>query len=108
MPRKHNRCGIEESSSANKLGSPPINLSNTITIARRKLAASSGAIVLPLWCSQFWGILRLKHMTKDKKEGRIRAIEAVLLHLPGINLDAIQAAKDWRTLSGNPIRRLPK
>ena len=47
-------------------------------------------------------------MTKDKTEGRIRAIEAVLLHLPGINLDVTQAAKDWRTLSGNPIRRLPK
>ena len=47
-------------------------------------------------------------MTKDETEGRIRAIEAVLLHLPGINLDVIQAAKDWRTQSGNPIRRLPK
>ena len=34
-------------------------------------------------------------MTKDKTEDRIRAIEAVLLHLPRINLDVIQAAKDW-------------
>jgi hypothetical protein len=54
------------------------------------------------------GIWRLKRITKDETGGRIRAIEAVLLHLPGINLDVIQAAKDWRTLSGNPIRRLPK
>jgi len=30
-------------------------------------------------------------MTKDETEGRIRAIEAVLLHLPGINPDVIQA-----------------
>lgn len=44
-------------------------------------------------------------MTKDKTEGRIRAVEAVLLRLPGINLDVIQAAKDWIS---NPIRRLPK
>ena len=34
-------------------------------------------------------------MTKDKTEGRIRAIEAVLLHLPGINRDVIRTAKDW-------------
>jgi len=34
-------------------------------------------------------------MTKDETEGRIRAIEAVLLHLPEINRDVIQAAKDW-------------
>jgi hypothetical protein len=34
-------------------------------------------------------------MTKDEREGRIRAIEAVLLHLPEINRDVIQAAKDW-------------
>ena len=32
-------------------------------------------------------------MTKDETEGRIRAIEAVLLHLPEIK--PIQAAKDW-------------
>jgi hypothetical protein len=41
------------------------------------------------------GIWRLKRMTKDETEGRIRAIEAVLLHLPEINRDVIQAAKDW-------------
>jgi hypothetical protein len=34
-------------------------------------------------------------MTKDETEGRIRAIEAVLLHLPGIDPDTIHAAKDW-------------
>ena len=34
-------------------------------------------------------------MTKDETEGRIRAIEAVLLHLPEIKPDVIQAAKDW-------------
>ena len=34
-------------------------------------------------------------MTKDETEGRIRAIEAVLLHLPGIDPDVIHAAKDW-------------
>ena len=34
-------------------------------------------------------------MTKDETEGRIRAIEAVLLHLLGINPDVIQAAKNW-------------
>jgi len=34
-------------------------------------------------------------MTKDETEGRIRAIEAVLLHLPAMNRDVIQAAKDW-------------
>jgi len=34
-------------------------------------------------------------MTKDETEGRIRAIEAVLLHLPGIDPDVIRAAKDW-------------
>jgi hypothetical protein len=34
-------------------------------------------------------------MTKDETEGRIRAIEAVVLHLPEINRDVIQAAKDW-------------
>ena len=34
-------------------------------------------------------------MTKEETEGRIRAIEAVLLHLPKINRDVIQAAKDW-------------
>jgi len=34
-------------------------------------------------------------MTKDETEGRIRAIEAVLLHLPEVNRDVIQAAKDW-------------
>jgi hypothetical protein len=32
-------------------------------------------------------------MTKDETEGRIRAIEAVLLHLPEINRDV--TAKDW-------------
>jgi hypothetical protein len=41
------------------------------------------------------GIWRLKRMTGDETEGRIRAIEAVLLHLPGINPDVIHAAKDW-------------
>ena len=34
-------------------------------------------------------------MTKDEIEGHIRAIEAILLHLPEINRDAIQAARDW-------------
>ena len=34
-------------------------------------------------------------MTKDETEGGIRAIEAVLLHLPGIDPDVIHAAKDW-------------
>jgi hypothetical protein len=34
-------------------------------------------------------------MTKDETKGRIRAIEAVLLHLPGIDPDVIHAAKDW-------------
>jgi len=34
-------------------------------------------------------------MTKDETEGRIRAIEAILLHLPGIDPDVIHAAKDW-------------
>jgi hypothetical protein len=34
-------------------------------------------------------------MTKHETEGRIRAIEAVLLHLPEINSDVIQAARDW-------------
>jgi hypothetical protein len=32
-------------------------------------------------------------MTKDETEGRIRAIEAVLLHLPEINRDVIQAER---------------
>jgi len=34
-------------------------------------------------------------MTKHETEGRIRAIEAVLLDLPEINSDVIQAARDW-------------
>jgi hypothetical protein len=34
-------------------------------------------------------------MTQGETEGRIRAIETVLLHLPGINPDVIRAAKDW-------------
>ena len=34
-------------------------------------------------------------MTKDETEGRIRTIEAVLLHLPEINPEVIHAAKDW-------------
>jgi hypothetical protein len=34
-------------------------------------------------------------MTKDETVGRIRTIEAVLLHLPEINRDVIQSAKDW-------------
>ena len=34
-------------------------------------------------------------MTKDESEGRIRAIEAVLLHLPDISPDVIRSAKDW-------------
>ena len=41
-------------------------------------------------------------MTKDETEGRIRAIEAVLLHLPGINPDLIHVAKDWNR---NPRRQ---
>ena len=34
-------------------------------------------------------------MTKDETEGRIRAIEAVLLHLPEISPSVMQAAKAW-------------
>jgi hypothetical protein len=34
-------------------------------------------------------------MTSDETEGRIRAIEAVVLHLPGINPDVIRTARDW-------------
>ncbi|MGB9215515.1 MAG: hypothetical protein WCC42_09735 [Pseudolabrys sp.] len=34
-------------------------------------------------------------MTKDETEGRIRAIEAVLLHLPEISPGVMQAAKAW-------------
>jgi hypothetical protein len=41
-------------------------------------------------------------MTEDETEGRIRAIEAVLLHLPGINPDLIHVAKDWIS---NPKRQ---
>ena len=43
-------------------------------------------------------------MTKDETEGRIRAIEAVLLHLPEINRDVIQAAKDWIRNPKRPTR----
>ena len=34
-------------------------------------------------------------MTKDEAEGRIRAIEAILLHLPEIGPGVMQAAKAW-------------
>jgi len=48
-------------------------------------------------------------MTKDETEGRIRAIEAVLLHLPEIApVSCRQRKLGSGTLSGNPIRRLPK
>jgi hypothetical protein len=41
-------------------------------------------------------------MTKDETEGRIRAIEAVLLRLPEITPDLIQSAKEWIS---NPERQ---
>jgi hypothetical protein len=45
-------------------------------------------------------------MTSDEIEGRVRAIEAVLLHLPGVTLDVIQAAKDW--IRDPKLKRDPK
>jgi hypothetical protein len=45
-------------------------------------------------------------MTDDEIEGRVRAIEAVLLHLPGVTLDVIQAAKDW--IRDPKLKRDPK
>jgi hypothetical protein len=39
--------------------------------------------------------LEVKTHDKGRNRGRIRAIEAVLLHLPEIKPDLIQSAKDW-------------
>ena len=92
MSRKRNRYGIEVSSSANKLGSPPINLSMPYRIVNlRPLRAVS---FCRAGCPNFGNLEVKTHDKRTKQRAAFEPLKLFYYICPRLT-PCHQSAKDW-------------